>query len=508
MGKRRMLCAVMFFFILVTVVLGSACAAHTTQDQPVPASRQQFSTEREEVRQPQPQQSQPVRSSQPPQISTAQNRVGGGGGATPPASVQNKPKIAVYITGGKTVNENQALNARITHALVNSGRYSMIERADVFLDQVAREMVTQRSGAIDDRQISELGRQAGASFVCVGEILEVFGAHQISARIINVESVEVIASGVASGSLKNIDDFERLSNSVVASLLGLAQSPVTASGHLNTAVQPATQPAVVQPTAQPTTRPAAAAPAIKGIDVPGGSLTEKLAWLQRSADSHNTYILEAKADENIAPHTFQFQGAINITVVLRGDGENRTIRLRSNGTMFEVRANVTFILDHNITLHGHSQNSSCVVWVNGGIFIMNNGSTITGNTYSSDGSGVYVGGGTFTMNDGTISNNTVRGSGGGVFNGSNFTMRGGIITGNTASRHGGGVLSWGTFTKGGGTITGHASDPANGNVVRDAAGNVIARQGHAVFINENRRKETTAGPGVNLSHDSTGGWDN
>jgi TolB-like protein len=133
----------------------------------------------------------------------------------------------VYVTGGKNAAENRALATRITHGLVNSGQYSAIERADAFLDQVAREMTTQRSGAIDDRQISELGRQAGAQFVCVGEILEVFGDHQVSARIINVVSVEVVASGVAEGALRNINDFAVLSNQVVASMLGVEQSTVT-----------------------------------------------------------------------------------------------------------------------------------------------------------------------------------------------------------------------------------------------------------------------------------------
>ncbi|MDR2728991.1 MAG: hypothetical protein LBB56_07645 [Chitinispirillales bacterium] len=145
-------------------------------------------------------------------------------------TTQNKPKVAVYVTGGKTVNENQALGARITHALVSSGKYNTIERSDIFLDQVAKEMTAQRSGAIDDKQISKLGQQAGADFVCIGEMLEAFGAHQISARIVNVVSVEVIASGLASGSLKTMDDLATLSNQVVTSLLGLAQNIAPVSG--------------------------------------------------------------------------------------------------------------------------------------------------------------------------------------------------------------------------------------------------------------------------------------
>jgi hypothetical protein len=308
------------------------------------------------------------------------------------------------------------------------------------------------------------------------------------------------------------------------------------------------------------------APLIQGTIVPGNNLAEKLAWLQRSADSHNTYILEVNANENIAPTTLEYKGAINITIVIRGVGGNRTIRLKSHGNMFTVNSNVTLILDNNITLQGHSQNTSAIVNVNGGTFRMNTGSTITGNirinngassygggvrvnkgtfemnggtisgnaahygggvnvyggtfTMSSgniignnaygNGGGVYVGGGTFTMRGGIISGNTAT-NGGGVYRGSNgnFTMAGGTITGNTAKEYGGGVYvpvgySGAVFTKTGGTITGYNSDRSNGNMVRDESGNMLARRGHAAYADESRRKETTAGVGDKLSSSTKG----
>jgi hypothetical protein len=291
--------------------------------------------------------------------------------------------------------------------------------------------------------------------------------------------------------------------------------------------------------------------------VPGESLTEKLAWLTRAADSHNTYIVEVNADESIAPHTFENSGAINITIVLRGDNENRTIRLQSNGDMFTVRQNVTFILDNNITLMGHNNNNGSIVRVDEGTLKMNAGSTITGNTKvngSWGGGGVCLGGGTFNMSGGTISDNravssydALHGSGGGVsvlhfvgstyptftmsggtISGNNtnqsgggiymsrgtFTMKGGTIIGNTANRNGGGVCldTYPTFTKTGGTIIGYNSDQTNGNAVRDEDGNILARRGHAIWVNQDTRKETTAGLKDNLSSgsstkDITGAWD-
>jgi len=309
-----------------------------------------------------------------------------------------------------------------------------------------------------------------------------------------------------------------------------------------------------------------------GTMVPGNSLTEKLAWLQRSAENHNTYILEVNANESITPQVIGFRGGINITVVLRGDNENRTIRLRTNGTMFTVNDN-TFVLENNITLQGHNQNTGYLVSINGGIFRMNIGSTITGNNSS----GVYItNGGTFEMNGGTISNNTST-SGGGVYMwGGTFTMSGGIISGNTAtsrdSYRGGGAVyldMWsifamsggtisdntalrgggvrvkygatfimnggtitnniardygggvfvdstigpiGEFAKTGGTITGYINNQSNANVVMDDAGNILARRGHAVSIDSgDRKRDATAGPEVHFSYSwskKSGGWDN
>jgi len=303
------------------------------------------------------------------------------------------------------------------------------------------------------------------------------------------------------------------------------------------------------------------------IIVPGNSLAEKLAWLQRSADSHNTYIIEVKANENIEPHILEYKGAINITIVLRGDNTNRTIRLRSHGTMFTVRQDVKFILNKNITLQGHNGNGGAMVSVDGGTFIMNNESTITGNIRNMNqggyqGGGVQINSGTFEMIGGTISGNTAR-NGGGVHVNGIFTMSGGTISGNTSRWGGGVVVQTGIFTmtggtisgnsavlggggvhvsgvdqnifnmkggmisgntsnlcgggveisqpanfiKAGGTITGYNSDKVNGNVVKDENGNVLARKGHAVYVNENLRKETTAEQGTNLSARDSGRWD-
>ncbi|GHV10865.1 hypothetical protein AGMMS49938_00600 [Fibrobacterales bacterium] len=286
-----------------------------------------------------------------------------------------------------------------------------------------------------------------------------------------------------------------------------------------------------------------------GTVLKGASLASKLSWLGRNAVSHNTYIIEACTDESVNPYTFYYSGAVDITVILRGDGANRTLKLNSNNSMFTVKENVTLILDRNITIQGHSQNDKCLVYGDGGILKMNDFATIkdndncgvylNGGTFTMTGgtilgnraSGVYLSSGTFAMSGGTISSNSASkgggvnaqygtfkmtggtissnraSEGGGVYSSSHaFAMQGGTITGNTASSYGGGV--YGNISKTGGTITGYNSDQANGNKVADASG-TIARRGHSVYYSASLRKESTAGENDDLSSSNKiGAWDN
>ncbi|MDR3160748.1 MAG: InlB B-repeat-containing protein [Spirochaetaceae bacterium] len=145
-----------------------------------------------------------------------------------------------------------------------------------------------------------------------------------------------------------------------------------------------------------------------------------------------------------------------------------------------------------------------------GTFTMSGGE-ISGNSSVTGGGGVDVSNGTFTMSGGEISGNysSSVGGGGGVYvsNGT-FTMNGGEISGNSASDSGGGVyVSYGTFTKqGGGTIYGSDASAALKNTARGDG------YGHAVYVESGnpKKRDTTAGPGVNMNSGisgSAGGWE-
>ena len=256
-----------------------------------------------------------------------------------------------------------------------------------------------------------------------------------------------------------------------------------------------------------------------------GTLVNKLQWLEENAENDKTYTVAVTGNESIEPQVLDYKGK-KVTVRLKGIDQTCIISLSSNGEMFTVYSGVTLVLENNITLQGLNNNTGSLVSINpGGTLVMNTGSQITDNTCVAVGGGVYVVDGTFTMNGGTISGNTAGsyGGGGGVYmNGGTFTMNGGTISGNTAfaaNPWGGGAvyMDGGVFTKIGGTIYGYsASDTVNSNVVRSSY--VVNDRGHAVYARSFntgaiKRKETTAGPSVNLSFNGSngtfsGGWDN
>ena len=419
--------------------------------------------------------------------------------------------IAVLNFASSSETFSDHVIEELTGKLVMGRKVTIVDRRNMAL--ISQEMNLQLSGDVSDESAQAIGKLLGAQSIVSGSLTNMGNFYRFRVRVINVETAAIQTQ--VSLDLRNDEQ--------VAFLLGSSPTSV--------------QPVVSGGTTSSVSINDVSTPLSVGTMVPGNSLTEKLAWLQRSADSHNTYIIEVNANETIAPHTFEFRGAINITVVLRGDNLNRIIRLRSNEAMFIIKSNVTFVLERNITIQGHNGNNRGLVIVDGGIFKMTSGSTITGNNNTNtnrnagavavnsgtfemtggiisgntgqNGGGVYVYGGTFNMIGGTISGNTARRDGGGVYIGNGaFNMRGGFISENTANRRGGGVSrNGGTFAKSGGTITGYGTDQSNGNVVKDEVGNIIARNGHAVFVNENLRKETTAGPGVNLSNRDSGRWD-
>ncbi len=126
-------------------------------------------------------------------------------------------KVAVYVTG-KESGVNKVLGDQLVAAFSQSGKYVAIERTASFLAELGKEQDYQRTGAVSDNEISRLGKQFGVSLVCVADVSDVFGSKYVSARLIDVESAEVVNSSNANSSLANMDELLKVSKQITAEL--------------------------------------------------------------------------------------------------------------------------------------------------------------------------------------------------------------------------------------------------------------------------------------------------
>ena len=126
-------------------------------------------------------------------------------------------KVAVYVTGNDD-GINKVLGDKLVDAFVKHGRYTAIERTHNFLAELSKEQSYQRSGAVSDDEISELGKQFGVDYVCVADVYSVFGENYVSARLIDVETVEIINSTNVHSTMNNMDDLTKVSNTITTAL--------------------------------------------------------------------------------------------------------------------------------------------------------------------------------------------------------------------------------------------------------------------------------------------------
>jgi hypothetical protein len=141
-----------------------------------------------------------------------------------PASGQSKKKVAVYVTGGADDGTKKVIGAKLVAAITKDDDYAAVERTADFLAELNKEQNYQRSGAVDDGQITELGKQFGVDFVCVAEIINVNSSLFTAARFINVQSGLITATANNDKEVKSMTDLNVLSDNVAAALIASAKS--------------------------------------------------------------------------------------------------------------------------------------------------------------------------------------------------------------------------------------------------------------------------------------------
>ena len=128
-----------------------------------------------------------------------------------------KKKVAVYMTGDDS-GINKVLGDQLSSAFARSGKYIAVERTASFLAELGKEHSYQRTGAVSDNEIAALGIQFGVNYVCVADVSEAFGEKYISARLIDVETAEIVNTHNVSGQVNSMNKCLQMANEITENL--------------------------------------------------------------------------------------------------------------------------------------------------------------------------------------------------------------------------------------------------------------------------------------------------
>jgi len=146
---------------------------------------------------------------------------------TAAALAYNPPQIAVYVTGDLHDKDKRVFGARLLTAIANTGHYTGIERPGEFFAEAERKRTAEQGGAINDAQISELGRHFGVAYVCIANLTHLDDTYKINVRIVNAKTAETVYAGEAASPLETAEELVAVLETMVENMFGghAAQTP-------------------------------------------------------------------------------------------------------------------------------------------------------------------------------------------------------------------------------------------------------------------------------------------
>lgn len=129
-------------------------------------------------------------------------------------------KVAVFVEGNITKEQKSMVNSAVMSRLSGNKDYKVFERNDAFLKALEREHDYELSGEVSEEQIRKIGERLGVDYV-----IAVCAVHtsddqcQMSARLINLETGEVVKTCNANREFENSSTVTALANNVAYRLI-------------------------------------------------------------------------------------------------------------------------------------------------------------------------------------------------------------------------------------------------------------------------------------------------
>lgn len=134
-----------------------------------------------------------------------------------------KNKVAVYMTA-TDVNQGykKVIGSKMVEKITQSPNYTAVERTSDFLHALKSEQEYSVSGEVRDSQIAKIGQRLGVKFVAVVDVTELSDFEQVfvDARMINVETGEIIATASANDVVDSMNKLVGIAEKVSSGLTG------------------------------------------------------------------------------------------------------------------------------------------------------------------------------------------------------------------------------------------------------------------------------------------------
>lgn len=135
----------------------------------------------------------------------------------------SQQKVAIYVTAPESLDApiKEIIGSELVSGIVLNKDYVAVERTSDFLKEIVKEQDYQRSGNVDDAQISEIGRQLGADIVCVANITPFKTSYYLTARLIDVETAMVIVAAKEIAVSDDLSDLVAAAEGLSSKLVGV-----------------------------------------------------------------------------------------------------------------------------------------------------------------------------------------------------------------------------------------------------------------------------------------------
>ena len=142
--------------------------------------------------------------------------------AKPAASDTGKQIVAVYMAGQEPQGAkgvHTIIGGELARVMSESDKYIAVDRTEAILEQLDREHIYQRSGAVDDDQIKAIGHQLGVQYLCISNINPVGKRYYLDTRLVDIVTAEIMRSVTATSALKDADEMTRVGRNIALELL-------------------------------------------------------------------------------------------------------------------------------------------------------------------------------------------------------------------------------------------------------------------------------------------------